>query len=132
MKSLKYEGVIITFRADRILHLHYDDVFLKIDDTKRIFKFVRTNCPWDKSPVYLTGGSFTSQDPASRTFNGSTEVTKHCSAIAMLSTSLAQKMLANFFMRIIKPPVPTKSFSDEKEALDWLRQFETVEKKTEI
>ena len=131
MESLKFEGVTINFRTDGILHLHYDDVYLKIDDTKRIFEFVRTNCPWVKSPVYLTGGSFTSQDSASRKFNGSEDVTKHCTAIAMLSTSLAQKILANFFMRIIKPPVPTKSFSDEAAAIEWLLTFETIQKKSD-
>jgi hypothetical protein len=127
MESFRTEGATVNIRPDGILHIHYDDVFLKIEDTKRIFGFVRRNCPWEKSPVYLTGGSFTSQDPASRKFNGSEEVTKHCSAIAMLSTSMAQKILANFFMRIIKPAVPTKSFSTEEEAIEWLKNFETVE-----
>jgi hypothetical protein len=129
MESLKCEGVTITFRPDGILHLNYDDIFLKIEDTKQIFEFVRSNSSWERSPVYLTGGSFTNHDSASRKFNGSEEVTKHCSAIAMLSTSLAQKILANFFMRIIKPPVPTQSFGAEKDALEWLSQFETVDKK---
>jgi len=127
MESFKTEGVTVYVRPDGILHIHYDDVFLKIEDTKRIFAFIRAHCPWEKSPVYLTGGSFTSQDPASRKFNGSEEVTRHCSAIAMLSTSMAQKILANFFMRIIKPAVPTKSFGTEAEAIAWLKTFETID-----
>ncbi len=127
MESFKTEGVTIHVRPDGILHIHYEDMFFTLEDTKRIFAFIRAHCPWEKSPVYLTGGSFTSQDPASRKFNGSEEVTKHCSAIAMLSTSMAQKILANFFMRIIKPAVPTKSFGTEAEAIAWLKNFETVD-----
>lgn len=126
MQSFKTAGATINIRPDGILHIHYDDVYLTIEDTKRIFEFTRQNCPWTKSPVYLTGSSFTSQDAASRKFNGSSTVVQHCSAIAFLSTSLGQKITANFFMRIIKPAVPTRAFSNEEEALNWLKGFETV------
>lgn len=128
MQSHRTEGATIYIREDGILHIHYDEVNLSLVDSKRIFEFTRSVCPWDISPIYLTGGAFTSQDADSRKFNGSEAVTKHCSAIAFLSNSLAQKIFANFFMRIIKPNTPTRAFDKEEEAIQWLRGFESVGK----
>jgi hypothetical protein len=40
--------------------------------------------------------------------------------MAILVNSLAYRILANFFIRFDKPPVPTKLFSSRKEAIVWL------------
>jgi hypothetical protein len=40
--------------------------------------------------------------------------------MAILVNSLAYRILANFFIRFDKPPVPTKMFNSRKEAIDWL------------
>ena len=41
--------------------------------------------------------------------------------MAMLVQSPVQRMLGNLFVKINKPPYPTRLFSDEEEALIWLR-----------
>lgn len=123
---VRTKGAEIIFREDLILQINYDEIFLTLEDSKNIFKVTRENCPWDKSPVYLTGGGFTNQDAESRKYHGSEEVTKHCSAIAFLSDSLAQRIMANFFMTVIRPKVPTKAFSSEQSAIEWLKKFETI------
>lgn len=126
MEKIKTKGAELVFRDDLILQINYEEIFLTLEDSKQIFKFTREHCPWVKSPVYLTGGGFTNQDSDSRKFHGSDEVTKHCSAIAFLSNSLAQRIMANFFMKVIRPKVPTKAFTNEDDAIDWLKNFETV------
>lgn len=128
MKIVKTDGATIHYRMDGILHIHYDDELFNIEDSKRIFSITREQSPWDIAPVYLTGGAFTNQDNESKKFNGSHEVTKHCSAIAFLSPTMAQKIVANFFIKVMKPDVPTRFFSSEEEALDWLKNFITVPK----
>lgn len=125
---LKTHGAEIVFRDDLILQINYEEVFLTLEDSQNIFEVTRINCPWEVSPVYLTGGGFTQQEPASRKFNGSEQVTKHCSAIAFLSDSFSQRILANFFIRVIRPNVPTKAFSNENDAIEWLRNFKTIHK----
>ncbi|MBR9833253.1 hypothetical protein GYB57_14000 [bacterium] len=40
--------------------------------------------------------------------------------MAILVNSLAYRIMANFFIRFDKPPVPTKLFNSRKEAIDWL------------
>ncbi len=122
-KIIKTSHAEICYRSDGIIHIHYSDHFFNLADTKALFKTIRENSPWDISPIYLSGRTFTNQDNESKKFNGSDEVLKHCSAIAMLTNSLGQKILANFFIKTIRPNTPTKFFTDEKSAINWLRDY---------
>jgi hypothetical protein len=45
------------------------------------------------------------------------------SAVALLADSPATRMLANFFLGINRPTVPTQMFTDEQKALTWLRRY---------
>ncbi len=51
------------------------------------------------------------------------EFPKFVKAIALLSQSAFGKMLANLFFTIKSQPYPTKMFTDEKEAKEWLKQY---------
>jgi hypothetical protein len=121
--SVYHPKATINYRIDGILHIHYADESLTIEDTIEIFKLTRQQAPWEVAPVYLTGGGFTNTDSESKKYNSSPEVIRHCSAIAFLSPTLGQKMMANFFIKFYKPSVPTKFFLTEKEAIDWLKNF---------
>lgn len=44
-------------------------------------------------------------------------------AFGIIIGSPISRVLGNFYLGINKPPVPTKLFSSEEEALDWLKQF---------
>jgi len=132
MKIIKTAGATIHYRKDGILHIHYEDEFFTIEDTKRIFKFTREHSPWEVAPLFLSGGAFSNQDAESKRFNSSEEVMKHCSAIAFLSPTIAQKILANFFIKVMKPAAPTRFFSTEEEAISWLKNFMTIPKEKEL
>jgi hypothetical protein len=41
----------------------------------------------------------------------------------MISNSQLGKMLANMFFNMKKQPYPTKMFTDETEAKEWLKQY---------
>ena len=113
----------ICYRQDGIIHVHYTDHYFTLEDSKKLFSIIRENCPWDVSPIYLSGSTFANQDSDSKKFNGSLEVIKHCSAIAMLTDSLGQKILANFFIKTIQPNTPTKFFTNEDVAIAWLKEY---------
>lgn len=51
------------------------------------------------------------------------EFPKFVKAIAMVSSSVLGKMLANLFFSIKAQPYPAKMFNDEKEAKEWLMQY---------
>jgi hypothetical protein len=51
------------------------------------------------------------------------EMPKIATAIAMISKSALGKMMVNLFFGLKPPPYPTKMFTDEKEAKEWLKQY---------
>jgi hypothetical protein len=51
------------------------------------------------------------------------ELQKIIKALALVSKSALGKMVANLFFNLKPPPYPTKMFSDENEAREWLQQY---------
>lgn len=48
---------------------------------------------------------------------------KYQEAVAILIEGLGQKLLGNFYMKIVKPDVQTKVFTCNNEALNWLKSI---------
>jgi len=48
---------------------------------------------------------------------------RYIKAIAMVSDSALGKMLANLFFTLKKQPYPTKMFTNEQDAKEWLMQY---------
>ena len=44
-------------------------------------------------------------------------------AAALITGSSVNRTLGNIFLKIDKPPVPLRLFTDEKKAMEWVRQF---------
>ncbi len=129
MKKISTKGAQIHFRPDGIIHVHYDDELLDLETVKNVFFVTRENSPWDIAPIYITGGTFTNQEKEARKFSGSEDVMRHCSAIAFLSKAAGEKLLANFFIKFMKPSKPTKFFNTEEEAINWLKGFVVTDNK---
>ena len=51
------------------------------------------------------------------------ELPKLVKAIAMISNSPLGRMVANLFFGLKPPPYPTKMFSNEHDAREWLKQY---------
>lgn len=58
-----------------------------------------------------------------RDFLASKEGCEGISALAILINSPIGSMIGNFWMRINKPLVPTRIFTNEEEAKKWLKQY---------
>jgi hypothetical protein len=65
-------------------------------------------------------------DKEARDFLAQPQNTVCISAGAILISSQLQKIIANFFIQLNKPPAPAKMFTDEAEALNWLQQFKKI------
>ena len=64
--------------------------------------------------------------PSARNLASSSETEKISRAIAIVASSPATKLIANFFIRFHRPRVPTKIFTSPNEAKNWLLTFERV------
>ncbi len=76
-----------------------------------------------KYPLLVDIRLVKSMSREARQFYSSEEVTNNASALAFLAESTISKLLANFFLGLNKPPYPTKLFTNEDEAIEWLRHF---------
>ncbi len=64
-----------------------------------------------------------SADRESRVFSASAAAVKVITALAIFISSPVGKVLGNIFMRINNPPYPTRLFTSEAEAIEWLKGF---------
>jgi hypothetical protein len=70
--------------------------------------------------ILLDGHNQFTTTPESRAF-----VAKKSSdriAFAIVTNSIANKLVGNFFIQFNKPNTPTKLFSDEEQAIEWLNE----------
>jgi hypothetical protein len=72
--------------------------------------------------LFMVGKSTTITHDAMK-YGATEEATILSKAEAYVIHSIAQKILANFYLRIHKPPVPTKFFDSRSEAEEWLKSF---------
>lgn len=52
-----------------------------------------------------------------------TQLPEVYTAMAMVSKPGLSKFIMNFIFRLNKPPIPMKSFTNDKEAREWLKRF---------
>ena len=62
-------------------------------------------------------------DREARAYYSSEEAARYATAIALLVESPVTQVMANFFIGFNRPPVPTRLFTSEAEALAWLKGF---------
>ncbi|HEY0601726.1 MAG TPA: STAS/SEC14 domain-containing protein [Herpetosiphonaceae bacterium] len=74
-------------------------------------------------PILVDIRHMQAQDRDARPVYSSPEAAAIATAAALLVESRISKLIANFFMAIVKNPVTTKVFTDEAEAVEWLKGF---------
>jgi glutaredoxin-related protein len=128
-KVVKTKYATITYRSDGIIHLHYLDHLLVLEESKELFMTIRENSPWNVCPLYINGETFSGMDIESKAFFASEEVLKHCSSVAVLVRNIGQKILTNFYFKLIKSKIPTRFFSSEAEAIKWSLNYKEIKAK---
>jgi hypothetical protein len=80
-------------------------------------------CGNKQTPNLWIIGAHSNPDHEAREYACLKENISFHSADALVISSLSQRIVANFYLKVNKPPVPTKFFLSEKEAEEWLQQF---------
>ena len=112
--------------ADGIVYMTYKDgLKITLENAKRIVidrkKF--TEGKIYPGIIFMTG--LTSINREAREYLASDEAIIGINACAVVSDSVFNKFLANFFLRIsfVKPKMPAKLFTDKAKALKWLEKY---------
>jgi len=74
-----------------------------------------------RHPVLINLNGLKSQNREARMYYSGPETARAVSALALVSNWRLSTIIANFFLAITKGSIPTKLFTDEAEALIWLK-----------
>jgi len=114
-----------------IANYWFEDGILIADskNVKRTVELIRSNVALVKQitgnkPVPLLIYLKNSPVPDKETQRFSTEqLPEIYTAMAMMADSALVKFIMNLLFKFKKPPIPMKSFKDDNEAREWLKQF---------
>jgi hypothetical protein len=98
------------------------DVTITKERLQFTFEFIRSQCG-DNKICWLgdiTKASFPTDE--ARDYAGE-ETPKLIKALALITNSVISRLVANVFLTLKKPPYPTRMFTSEQNAREWLRQY---------
>ncbi|HEY0733875.1 MAG TPA: STAS/SEC14 domain-containing protein [Herpetosiphonaceae bacterium] len=76
-----------------------------------------------RRPVLVDLRKMQAQERDAREIYRGPETAQFASAAALLVESRISKLIANFFMAIVRAQIVIKIFTDEAEAVEWLQDF---------
>ncbi len=110
-------------------------VYIKIDDNGEIdlndsvkqVNYLRSKFDGvNKHLVLADVGTYTTISKEAREFSERPESNEITKATAVLTNSLAQRIIVNFIIRIIKKqPMKLRAFEKKEKAIEWLLSFNT-------
>lgn len=95
---------------------------LDVEDIKALLE-AKTQLLGDEphTTVFIAGTNSSISNEA-RVFASSEEAYQGAIAKTIVAKCLSTRLMGNFFIRFNNPPAPTKLFSTEEEAVQWLNQ----------
>jgi hypothetical protein len=110
-------------REDGIIQLNTKNHNYTLQNLKEINQAQRKICHGGKLPVLIMAATYANIEDNAREYAASKESTQYSTAEGFVLKSLGQRILANFYLKVNKPEVPTRFFSEEKQAVEWLRSY---------
>lgn len=98
----------------------FGNVIIAYSETKAINDAIGLLSDYKEILLLIVADELAQFDKSANEYSASKEGMQYSIAEAIVVKNLAQKILANFYLSFNKPIKPTKLFSSEKDALDWL------------
>jgi hypothetical protein len=99
-----------------------DGAVIDLEEYNLEFKLTHELTNGVKAAVLVRTSSFLTVTKDTREESLNPEKEKYIIAQAILVKNLANQLIGNFYIKFQNPRVPNKLFTDEDEALKWLRQ----------
>ncbi len=125
MTSINSEKTIVSLIENNIIHIHLkSNQEIALNDAEEVLESMGIVGGGKKFPVFIDAGEFVSVDDDVRAFSASKVGNIYTVADAIAIDNVAQKLLANFYLKNDHPKVPTKIFNNKHDALAWLSEFQ--------
>jgi len=89
----------------------------------RLLIDAQTEMGCEKLPVIVLCGEYTTTDADFLNHLSKNENDPFSKADAFVIKSLAQKIMANFYIKIVRPERPTRFFNTKEAALNWIQKY---------
>jgi len=105
----------------RIIHVPGAEVTLR-DAQETMAAYLKLN-KGKRRPLFVGTKSMKSIEREARNYFAGEEAAKVASAVALIVDSPVSRVLGNFYLGVSHPHLPTRLFSLEAEALEWLKGY---------
>jgi hypothetical protein len=109
--------------SEGLIHAQVKPLELELGDAREAVREIALLGQGRKRPVLVDLRQCKSVAVDARAFLAGPETARVQVAAALLVASRLRKAFGNFAMRLRKPLIPTRLFTSEDKALDWLRSF---------
>ena len=122
--TIKLKHSEISLREDGVVQIQFcENCDINVKECEEITSACDELLEAKKYPILHLSGIYVSISKEAREYSVSPRGIQYSTAEAFVFSSLAHKIIANFYIKINKPPVPTKFFTTEIEATKWLLNF---------
>jgi predicted MPP superfamily phosphohydrolase len=113
----------LILRNDQIVQFHLEDNFYftlkeSLEINEALIKITKSV----PHKIIVIAGDLSLNDSDSRNFSSTKKASDPILAMALVTKSLPQKLIANFIICFQKPLVPTRTFSKLEDAEKWLSE----------
>lgn len=112
--SFNEYGYYELFIKDNV-EIFIDDIHLIIDAQKQL--------NGSKIPMLISGGQYSTTNTETLKYIAANENMPYSKCAAFIVSSISQKLLGNFYLKIYKPQRPTRFFNNKSDAISWLKQY---------
>lgn len=112
--SFNHEGYYDLFIRDNV-EIFIDDIIKLLEAQKKV--------SGQKSPVLISGGQYSTTNTETLKYISANQNMPYSKCAAFVVSSISQKLLGNFYLKIYKPQRPTKFFNNKEDAVTWLKQY---------
>lgn len=124
LKEINLRHSSIAFRSDGIVFVKFGDhELITFEDSVEILQACESYLGDKKAPFLYQIGKYMNVTKEAREFSASPEGLKCSLAEAFILDSIAHRIIADFYLNINKPVVPTKFFKTIPEGEIWLKTF---------
>ena len=114
----------IKLRSDNVLQINtLKDIEYGLDEAKEIIKNILEITKNKKYYVLVVSGEYSNVTIESMKLLSSPIAMSYAIAKAYVINSLPQKLMANFYLKFLKPEKPVRFFKNKNDAEIWLKTF---------
>lgn len=119
ISTQKFDAVLLD--DNLIENIIHRGVMLEKDDVLELKKTNVKLASKNKYCLLVTSKELASVSEEARAVSASKEFAELTIAKALMATSLGQQIIVNFYLKINKPHIKTRVFSEREKALAWLK-----------